>query len=75
MRKQIITGLLAMSVAVATIAGCGAKEPLQSDSSAFCEQVGSVDEPDASTDVDTSEDTPEAGTCLLYTSPSPRDCS
>lgn len=62
MRKQIITGLLAMSVAVATIAGCGAKEPLQSDSSAFCEQVGSVDEPDASTDVDTSEDTPEAGT-------------
>lgn len=32
MRKQIITALLAISVAVTTIAGCGTKEPLQSGS-------------------------------------------
>lgn len=61
MRKQIITALLAISVSVATIAGCGTKEPQQSGSSASSEQVGGVDEPDASIDVDTSEDAPETG--------------
>ena len=61
MRKQIITALLAISVSVATIAGCGTKEPQQSGSSASSEQGSGVDEPDASTDVDMSEDTPETG--------------
>lgn len=60
MRKQIITALLTISVSVATIVGCGTKEPLQSDSSASGEQVGSVDEMEPSSDC--SEDTPEAGT-------------
>lgn len=59
MRKQIITGLLAISVSVASIAGCGIKEPLQSGSSASSEQ-DSMDEAEGS--VDSSEDTPEAGT-------------
>lgn len=59
MRKQIITALLAISVSVATIAGCGTKEPLQSGSSASSEQ-DSMDEAEGS--VDSSEDTPEAGT-------------
>lgn len=60
MRKQIITALLAISVSVATIAGCGTKEPLQSGSSASSEQDSSLDEAEGS--VDSSEDTPEAGT-------------
>lgn len=59
MRKQIITALLAISVAVTSIAGCGTKEPLQSGSSASGEQ-DSMDEAEGS--VDSSEDTPEAGT-------------
>ena len=60
MRKQIITALLAISVSVATIAGCGTKEPLQSGSSASSEQGGSVYEAEGS--VDSSEDAPEGGT-------------
>lgn len=60
MRKQIITGLLAISVSVATIAGCGTKEPLQSGSSASSEQDSSLDEAEGS--VDSSEDVPDGGT-------------
>lgn len=44
MRKQIITALLAISVSVATIAGCGTKKPLQTDNSVSSEQGSSVDE-------------------------------
>ena len=60
MRKQIITALLAISVSVATIAGCGTKEPLQSGGSVSSEQSGSVYEAEGS--VDSSEDAPEDGT-------------
>ena len=60
MRKQIITGLLAISVSVVTIAGCGTKEPLQSGSSASSEQDSSLNEAEGS--VDSSEDVPEGGT-------------
>ncbi len=60
MRKQTITGLLAMSVTVATIVGCGTKEPLQSGSFASSEQVGS--EGDVEGSVDGSEAAPEVGT-------------